>query len=267
MLLLMDERLISQIEDLGLSNKEARVYVANLMLGPSGVQQIAELSGIKRVTTYVILESLVSMGLVSQAVKARKTLFNAESPENLKRLIDNREKSLKDQRMQLEEIMPELVAIKGLPKDAPVIKFYEGIESIRSINTDFFKDIKAKGIDSTYGISDLDQLKKVLPDIEEKGGNPARLQAKVKSKFIYTSSKGPIMSDTDKLANRQSKYIPRELYKFNCDISIAGEYVVLIALDTHNPIGVLIKSHSIADGMRNVFDLAWKAAERYPQEN
>jgi sugar-specific transcriptional regulator TrmB len=51
----MNEELIGQIEELGLSNKEARVYVANLMLGPAGVQQIADASGIKRVTTYVIL--------------------------------------------------------------------------------------------------------------------------------------------------------------------------------------------------------------------
>lgn len=261
----MDERLISQIEELGLSNKEARVYTANLILGPSGVQQISELSGIKRVTTYVILESLVGMGLASQAVKAKKTLFNAESPENLKRLLDTREKQIKDQRIQLEDILPELISIKGLPKDAPLIKFYEGIEAIRSINTDFFKELGASGVKQTYGISDLDQLKKILPTIEDEGGNKSRIEAKIKSKFIYTSSKGPIMKESDKTALRESVYIPRQEYKFNCDISIAGDYVVLIALSSQNPIGVLIKSSAIAEGMKNVFELAWKAAEKYPQ--
>lgn len=265
MVWLMDDRLISQIEDLGLSNKEARVYVANLMLGPSGVQQIAELSGIKRVTTYVILESLVSMGLVSQTIKARKTLFNAESPENLKRLLDSREKSLKEQRQQLLEIMPDLNALKNLPTDAPMVKFYEGIEAIRSINTTFFEQFKREGVKKTYGISDLDQLRHIFPDIEERAGNPERIKARINSKFIYTSSRGPVMAGNDIEAGRESKYIPRDLYSFNCDISIAGDYVLLVSLTTKNPIGVVIKSVAIADGMKMVFDLAWKAASKYPQ--
>ena len=261
----MDERLISQIEDLGLSNKEARVYVANLMLGPSGVQQIAELSGIKRVTTCVILESLASIGLVSQTLKARKTLFVAESPENLNRLLDSREKSLVDQRNQLEEIMPDLVAIKNLPTDAPTVKFYEGIEAIRSMNATFFEQFKKEGVKQTYGISDLDQLRNIFPDIEKRAGNPERIRAKIKSKFIYTSSRGNVMSGNDEEAGRESRYIPRDLYAFNCDISIAGDYVLLVSLTARNPIGVAIKSNAIADGMKMVFDLAWKAASKYPQ--
>src|SRR5947209_5718152 len=130
----MDDQLISQVEELGLSNKESRVYVANLMLGAAGVQQIADASGIKRVTTYVILESLVSLGLVSQTTKAKKTLFNAESPENLRRLLDKKEQSIKEQKHQLEELLPQLGKLSTLPKDVPSVKFYDGAESIQTIN-------------------------------------------------------------------------------------------------------------------------------------
>lgn len=259
----MEESLIRRIEELGLSNKEVRIYVSTLMLGPSSVQQIADHSGIKRVTAYVILESLAALGLVSQSIKAKKTLFVAESPENLSRLLDNREKSIHEQRDQLKEILPELLSLKNLPKDAPVIKFYEGIEGIRSINQTTFDQIKKEGVNETYGISDLDQLTKVFPDIEQTGANPSRLRAKIKSKFIYTSSKGHIMDSFDKAVNRSSRFIPRDIYSFNCDISIAGDYVILISLSSENPIGVVIKSASIAHGMKNVFNLAWKAAENY----
>lgn len=261
----MDDRLVRHIEEIGLSNKEARVYLANLMLGPSGVQHIAELSGIKRVTTYVILESLVSIGLVSQSLKARKTLFNAESPENLKRLLEGREKALAEQRLQLNEIMPDLNALKNLPTDAPTVKFYEGIEAIRSMNTTFFEQFKKEGVGMTYGISDLDQLRHIFPDIEERSGNPERIKAKIKSKFIYTSSKGPVMAENDIEAGRESRFIPRDKYSFNCDISIAGDYVLLVSLTTKNPIGVVIKSVAIADGMKMVFELAWEAASNHPQ--
>lgn len=259
----MDDRIISQIEDLGLSNKEARVYVANLMLGSSGVQQIADLSGIKRVTTYVILESLVGLGLVSQSVHAKKTLFNAESPENLKRLLDNREKALRDQMHQLNEIMPDLEGLKSLPKDAPIVKFYEGLEGINAINQTYFDEIRSQNVSETFGISDLDKLTKIFPEIEKHSGNPSRIKANVRSKFIYTSSRGPIMEDSDKEKLRESLYVPHDKFNFDSDISIAGDYVVLISLASSNPIGVVIKSKNIADSMKAIFNLAWESALKY----
>lgn len=259
----MNEELISQIEDLGLSNKEARVYVANLILGPAGVQQIADTSGIKRVTTYVILESLVNLGLVSQTTKAKKTLFNAESPENLQRLLDKKEESLKDQKQQLKELLPELDSLKTLPKDTPHVKFYDGVEGIKTINQMFFTELKKSGITESYGISNLDDLSKYLPEIEDRRGNPARLEAGIKSKFIYTSQKGAIMKESDKEKNRESRYLPPEKFNFSCDLSIAGKYLALLSTSGSQPIGVVIESLPIASGMKSIFDLAWEASEKY----
>src|SRR6266851_2346010 len=120
-----DQTLVSHIEELGLSNKEARVYLACLSIGPSSVQRIADESGIKRVTTYVILESLVGLGLVSQSVKGKKTYFIAEDPINLERLISRREQELKEQKQNFNQILPELKTLKTQPKDAPSVKFYD----------------------------------------------------------------------------------------------------------------------------------------------
>lgn len=262
----MDEQLISQVEDLGLSNKEARVYVANLMLGPAGVQQIADASGIKRVTTYVILESLVGLGLVSQTSKAKKTLFNAESPENLRRLLDKKEQAIKDQKAQLDELLPQLGSLSTLPKDAPSVKFYEGVESIQTINKMFFDELKKSGATESYGVSNLDVLPAILPEIEKSQGNPARIEAGIKSRFLYTSSKGAIMAATDKERNRESRYLPGDKFNFSCDLSIAGDYVALLSLGSSStPMGVVIKSESIANGLKSLFELAWEGAGQYNQ--
>jgi sugar-specific transcriptional regulator TrmB len=115
-----DQLLISHVEELGLSNKEARVYLASLGLGPASVQKIADEAGIKRVTTYVILESLVGLGLVSQTVKGKKTYFVAEDPVNLERLIERRRQELKEQKQNFDHILPELQNLKMQPKDSPL---------------------------------------------------------------------------------------------------------------------------------------------------
>src|SRR4051812_6506264 len=100
----MNEQMIRQIEEFGLSEKEARVYLASLMLGPAGVQRIADQAGIKRVTTYVILESLIHVGLVSQSLRGKKTFFVAEDPVSLQRLLEKKQREIADQQRQFDSI-------------------------------------------------------------------------------------------------------------------------------------------------------------------
>jgi sugar-specific transcriptional regulator TrmB len=258
----MDERLISQIEELGLSNKEACVYLANLMLGPAGVQQIADASGIKRVTTYVILESLVSQGLVSQTTKAKKTLFNAEAPENLKRLLEKREQSLRDQQHQLTELLPELNSLKMLPKEVPNVKFYDGAEGIKTVVKTVIAESKAAGVKEVYGMTNLDHLYTFFPEIAAAQSNPDRLEANIHSSIIYTYSKGQTykLNDTDK--NREARYLDQAEFPLSGDTAIFGERVAMVSLTGPRPVGVIITNKEIAQTMTTLFQLAWQAASQ-----
>ncbi len=256
----MDEKLISQIEELGLSNKEARVYVANLMLGAAGVQQIADASGIKRVTTYVILESLVSQGLASQTSKGKKTYFNAEAPENLKRLLEKREQSLRDQKVQLKELLPMLEALKSLPKDSPDVKFYDGAEGIRTVFKTFIKESRAAGITELFGMSNLDQLYAFFPEIEAAKSNPDRVSAGIHSKIVYCSTKGPIYSHVDETMNRESRFVTPDRFPIDGDVTVMGDRISMVSLTGPKPVGVVITNKELARTMRTVFELAWIAA-------
>lgn len=258
----MNEQLIGQIEELGLSNKEARVYVACLTLGASPVQKIADQAGIKRVTAYVILESLVSLGLVSQSVKGKKTFFNAEEPSNLRRLLDKREQELKEQKQNFEQVLPELLGLKQLPKESPNVKYYEGAEGIRSLFSTFFSTYRGSD-KQTQGISNLDQLYAFFPEMEEAGANPERVRQGLKSRFLYTTLRGPIYKSQDKRFNRESRFVPLDKYPLNGDMSIIGDFVVILSLTGSQPLGVTIQSQEIADGMRAIFQMAWDLAEPY----
>ena len=259
----MNDELISQVEELGLSNKEARVYVANLMLGPAGVQHIADASGIKRVTTYVILESLVNLGLVSQTNKAKKTLFNAESPDNLMRLIEKREQSLKDQRQQLEELLPDLKAMKGIPQDAPNVRFYDSAEGIRTVFKNFIAEGVKSGVKETYGFSNLDQVRAFFPEIAVGQGNPDRIKYGLHSKFIYTSSNGPVEPHLDKDLNRETRFLPINEFPINGDITILGDRIAMLTFSGVRPQAILVQSKEIAQTYELLFKLAWEAAGKY----
>lgn len=260
----MNEQLISHIEELGLSNKEARVYVACLLAGPSAVQRIADQAGIKRVTTYVILESLVGLGLVSQSIKGKKTLFIAEDPNNLRRLLEKREQELKEQTANFEQILPELAGLKTVPKESPNVKFFDSADGIKSIMRTFLSGNQSQG-DMVYGYSNLDQLYAFFPEFRTSGSNPARVQEGIGSRIIYTSVDGPVLGESDIVKNRQSRWVPADKYPLNGDYTIVGDHVVMLSLTGSKPLGITIDSHEIAVGLRAIFELSWLAAEQFNQ--
>ena len=259
----MNEQLLRQLEDMGLSEKEAKVYVASLMLGPATVQQIANQADIKRVTTYVILESLGGLGLVGQASHGKKTYFTAEDPASLQRLLDKKQAELSDQKQAFKAFLPDLESLKSVPQDTPVVKYYNTIEGLRSVIGTFMISVAATDTEYIYGLSDVDRVEQFFPEIAKNQGNPDRIKAGKKSKFIYTSERGAIYKDTDEAANRQSRHVPREAYPISGDLTLAGDYMLFLSLDTEQPFGVTIKSAALATAMRSLYDLAWLAAEKY----
>ena len=259
----MDAQLISSIEDLGLSNKEARIYVASLMLGASGVQSIADYSGIKRVTTYVILESLVTLGLVSQIVKGKKTFFIAEDPTNLRRLLDKREQEVKEQKQSFETILPSLLGLKALPKESPSVRFYEGVEGIRTVSETYMSKARMKEAKMIYGVTNLDHVFNYFPEIRERKFNPNRLSEGIASRMIYTSSLGPILKDDDAALNRESRYLPSDRFNMAGDFTIIGDTIIMMSLTGKQPIAVTITSSVLAQGLRVIFQVAWGNAESY----
>jgi HTH-type transcriptional regulator, sugar sensing transcriptional regulator len=261
----MDDQLISQVEDLGLSNKEARVYVASLMLGPSPVQKIGDFADIKRVTTYVILESLVNLGLVSQTTKGKKTLFIAEDPSNLRRLLSKKEQALKEQKDSFETILPQLKNLKTLPADTPGVRFYDSPEGIRTVLANFISGHK-DSVERAYGISNADQIEAFFPEIKFTTGNPDRIKAGLPSRVIYTSAKGPLHHGSDQQLKREIRYVPVDKYPISGDLTIVGHHIIMLALAGNRPLGITIESKDIADNLVAFFELAWEAAAKYNLE-
>src|SRR4030042_5992747 len=117
------------LEQLGLSEKEAKVYLAVLELGEANIQQIAQKSGVKRTTAYDIINSLKEKRLLTEITKGKKAFFSAEDPRKLERQLDEKKETLK-------KILPELLSITNLLDTKPHIKFYEGNDGIKEVYKD-----------------------------------------------------------------------------------------------------------------------------------
>lgn len=248
--------MLNQLKNIGLSDKEAKVYLAMLELGPAPVLEIAAKAGINRPTAYVQIEALKQRGLVSTVTKGKKQLFQAESPEQLEILVSRTVAETRRQKETLEEIMPELRTLFNTIGEKPQVRFFEGIEGLKRMQQDF---LTTKGRE-ILGIYSADDVYALFPNLNLEYST-LRQNKKIKSRSIYTSSKGRISPESEPKRLRESRFVPDEQLPFSSDITIYDNKVAIASL-RGKIVGAIIENQGIADSFRGLFELAWNLISR-----
>ena len=120
--------MLKELQDFGLSEKEAHVYLAALEIGRATADQLAKHSKIVRSTTYVQLDSLMKMGLMSTYEEGKKTYFAPESPELLKRLLLKQKEEMNTKEQELSALLPALLQQFEGAGERPVVRFFSSKE-------------------------------------------------------------------------------------------------------------------------------------------
>jgi sugar-specific transcriptional regulator TrmB len=245
----------ADLKKLGLSDKEAAVYLAALGLGPSTVLQIARKSKVARATTYLVLEALQGYGLVSEYREGDKTFFVAEDPHNLDRIIDQQEIEVKQRREKIGDLVPKLAVFMRTADDRPTVRYYEGREGLKTIRQEMTK--RTKSGEEWYNLTSLDNLKKFFA--EEIDYSPRKAK-RIKQKTIFTTTsamlKQKTLQESGKKLN-QSKYVASD--KLSSDVGLTiMEDTVAIGVFKEPVGGVMIESKEIAKLMKQWFELTWK---------
>ncbi len=244
-------KLASKLEYFGFKEKEAKVYVASLFLGPASAQKIAEQAGVNRATTYVIMEQLIKMGLMGQTEEGKKTIFIAEDPRTLDKFIEQQQKSLAEKKRDLKDILPELNEINRNTKGkAPTVKFYRGEEGI--FNALNYALRKSRPKSKILGISNYDATRELYTNRVFKK-KPQRLKKNISWQLIYSSANDTYPSNKSKLLQTYRIDTP-----FQADISIYEDFVCFVTYEKNEPVGIMIEDHDIAGVMTQLFDRIWQ---------
>lgn len=244
--------MLDNLKKIGLSENEAKVYLALLELGSSTAQQLAQKAELKRPTTYIQLESLMKKGLTTSFEKEVKTLFRAEDPEYLRKVLEREKETEREKEISLEKILPQLGNLYLSAGERPRVRFFEGIEGLKTIQDEFLKS-KEKLIKSIANVDDVLDLFPLHPEEY----TPRRVQKGIRSKLIYSSSKGDILKQSDEKMLRESKFISPEKFHFSGDFAVLGN-TTAISVHKKRPFGIIIESDEIAKSWEAVFDLLWE---------
>jgi len=122
--------MLSTLMKLGLSEKEAKVYLAALELARDTAQNIAKKANVNRPTAYFILEKLMELGLISTLDEGKKSYFIAEDPKELKNVLARERQELDARSKELDEAMNQFTALYNAKQDKPRVRYFEGADGL-----------------------------------------------------------------------------------------------------------------------------------------
>lgn len=256
--------LTSLLQKIGLSEKDAEVYLACLELGTQPASVIARKAGLKRPTTYLILEALLKKGLVSEYTGSNVKYFTAVSPEYLLNYVEKQRRELTAHQRELEEYLPQLSSLTNPYSLSPKVRFYEGMEGIERVMSDtltsseplrcystmdaWFSRQDTKDYIIWYGKQRVNVKKIPLRSI-----NP---DTPISRKYLEDDY--PEVNINPKMSN--FRWLPKDIQEFSNEINIYDNKMAIACLGKNELLGVLIESENIARTQKSIFEAAWRAA-------
>jgi HTH-type transcriptional regulator, sugar sensing transcriptional regulator len=234
--------------DFGLSEYEAMVYLASLSLGSATVNQIAKQSGVKRTTVYPVIEGLKHKGIMNINVKGLKKTYVAERPEKLESIIEQKKN-------RLINILPELNAIQNLKSNESFIKYYEGVEGVKTVYGSILDGLKPG--DEYLIISDMERFLKMDREyftnfIEKR----AKMNLTVKT-IMHDTEDAQYYKKFEKNTNQEVKILDKSA-DFTANLVILPNKVVITQI-IEPIVSIVIENKSIVDMQRKEFNIIWNS--------
>lgn len=238
----------------GLTEGEAKVYLALSELGSSTVGPVVKKSGVAYSNIYDILERLMKKGVVSFVVKAKTKYFQAASANNLLEYLNRREKEIVHQREQLKKILVDIEKLQesGEKQEAEV---FMGVKGLRTAYEKLFNR-KVKGKDYLFFYihkgpyaEKSDDFYNTIFHLVEKFTVKGIANRAWKDSWFYKKVK--------KETRWKMKFVD---FPIPSNIDVYSEMVLFVSWDP-TPVGILVHSNEIAQNFRDYFYEVWKQAK------
>jgi len=240
--------------EMGLSEKEASIYMALLQSDFMGVADISKETKINRTTVYPVLEYLMSKGLVQEIEIKGKTKFKAESPERLESYIYQQKDQLREIEGKLQDMIPQFKSVMHRNGDRPIVELYEGKESILKAVRGITKNQNSE--DEIYNIYSRDLVEKHFDPKDLKPLKKDRVQKNITSNVIYAYSKGIYKSQ----AGNRFKVNGKD-YPIDAEINVRGDIINIFTMgESLN--SIFIKNKDAATTLRTLFKLAFNSLKK-----
>ncbi|MFZ1812036.1 MAG: helix-turn-helix domain-containing protein [Candidatus Saccharimonadales bacterium] len=248
----MDEQAITSpstidiIKKAGLTESQARGYLALIEHGTLTPAELADHTGETRTNAYMICDKLEKLGLASKK-DSKKAEYTPSHPDNLKKLVIASQRRLKQANEGLSGIIPALNTKFHLNNDAASILTLEGVDGIKTLYDDIVRQghhlsIIASShdrIDSDIGAMIDQQIKR-------------QVEIGIESRALYrvTSTEIASLRNHDIHARDSGFDVPAQIIIYG--------HTVAISTFQQGMVTTVINHPEITSTFQTIFDTLWE---------
>ena len=239
-----------ELRELGLTEKEVKIYIALLEIGTSTPAQIADKVGFSRSYVYDALERLQEKEMVNTIFIKNKKNYQAVNPK----LITEQ---FKTKLSRIERIIPNLLDLTKKEKEEIHVEVHKGKYIYKTLLGDITTNLKSGAEVLIFGIDDeavssLDQHYLTHLDIYFNKLKKKKIKERV---IIKEKSK-----KLEQATITEYKYLPKEMIG-NVAFEVYDDKVAIFLWGNPNYV-IMIKNKEVADSYRKQFELMWKIAKK-----
>lgn len=240
------------IELIGLSKRDKRIYEALLTMPDSSIRNIAEQTGVNRGSVYESIKALRSAGLVTYVDIGKQTRYSAQDPEVLHELINDRRRELSEMHNDVDSFIKAVGSTRESAGVFQFASFYDGDEGLAAILRDILTTARRDGFSEYYSISS--------PRVSEylynsfRNFTRERIKQGLTVKIIGLGK--PLTKEAD-LAER--RLMPGGGMDEGCYTLIYGSKVAIATIDKYkHTSGIIIDNLGITRVQRSLFEAMWR---------
>ena len=247
--------------ELGLTNRQATLYLILAALGRAQANQLARKSRIPRPSVYHLLSNLEKRGLVFTQKSRGATYFIPNDPESLLRSIDTEQENLDSRR----ELTKKLVRVLK-PKfqrthySVPAVQFFDGNESVKAMLYDhlprWFESMKSHD-NTQWGFQDPSFVKLYLPWLKQYWATMPK-DHKIK---IFSHDEQIERDLRHTVRGRDIRPFGSE--QMNGTLWVSGNYITLISSRKTPHYAFQIEDATFAENLRSIFRRLWNLTDKF----
>lgn len=260
----MNEKLIEKIERLGLSDKEARVYLS--LLGSKGgyPSAIASATKLNRSTVYKILTGLAIKGLASEIEHGKKIFYQPETLQKLDRYVGYQIERAHDAKEMVGKLIPELETLFA-DTENPKVSFYQGKEQVIEA---YLRHVQVEKPYKMTAFANVGSIKKFLPEKVFTHYKKEKERIGITARGITSSNpySYEFQKDTHSGIKKSIwpnlRFIPEEIFPYSAEMTMFdNNKVSIVKFDEQKPIAIIIEDKMVHDMMNMLFEYIWKRAK------
>lgn len=242
----------STLKRMGFDQKQAFLYMKALELGEASMTQLARSANIKRPSAYLAAEKLLMKGLLSETKKGKRKFYSAAHPRRLSDIS-------RLQSHEIEELVPQLVALYHAPKEKPKIQVFEGEEGVIMLYRELYQSLSNK--EEALWFSNIGALGEHLPEalVEYKKILVQLKNPRIRELYFGDAGGKRWSSEIKPFCGKNHflRFLPTDFEFGLSDNLIFGNKLVIFSL-RGNAFVTVIESSDVAKTYRALFEWAWK---------